>query len=101
MFEEIGRVWRFAVLEQQTRCGQSVKRDLKVCFMLLHHDGQQSMREFASNGRPDLRYVLGGPKPVKPCHEGCVQTCGNGTRGWNGTDGSLSSLFATRFQHRL
>jgi hypothetical protein len=35
------------------------------------------MGKFSSDGRPDLRHLLGRTEPVKPRYQRCVQTCGN------------------------
>ena len=60
MFEEVSRVRRHTLPEQQTCCNETIKRRLEFRFWLASHRRQQSMRELAPNDRPDLCHLLGG-----------------------------------------
>jgi hypothetical protein len=68
MFEQVSRVRRHALPEQQTSLNETVESRPQHRLRLARHRSQQGMRELASNRRADLRQLLGGAEPVEPCH---------------------------------
>ena len=89
VLEQIGRVRRHALPEQQTGRNETVERRLKFRLRLAHHRSQQSMRELTPDGCPDLRHLLGRAEPVEPRHQRGVQACGNCQR--DGTAATVCS----------
>ena len=59
MLEQVGRMRRHALPEQQTSCNETVERRFQLRLRLAHHRSQQGMRELAPDRRPDLRHLLG------------------------------------------
>jgi hypothetical protein len=68
MIEQIARMRRHALPEQQTCRNETVERRSQLRIWLLHHRGQQGMRKLASDRRANLCHVLGGAEPVEPRH---------------------------------
>ena len=59
VLEQISRVRRHALPEQQTCRNETVERRLEFRFRLARHRSQQSMRKLSPNRRSDLRHLLG------------------------------------------
>jgi hypothetical protein len=64
MFDQIGRVRRRTLLEQQASVGEAVERRIELGLRLARYRSQQRMRELPPDSRPDLRHLLGGAEPV-------------------------------------
>ena len=77
MLEQISRVRRHALPEQQTGRNETVERRSQLRLRLAHHRSQQGMGKLPPDRRADLRYLLGGAEPVEPRHQRGVQACGN------------------------
>ena len=91
MLEQIGRMRRHALPEQQTSRNETVERRSQLRLRLAHHRSQQGMRELPPDRRPDLRHLLGGAEPVEPRHQRGVQACRDRQgRGRNRGDGPLA-----------
>ena len=102
MLEQITRVRRHTLPEQQTCPNDTVEFRFELCLRLAGDSRQQGMREFASNRRPDLSQLLGGTEPVEPRHKRCMQArrdchCRRGNQGRR----PLGLAFACCLQHRL
>ena len=102
MLEQIGRVRRHALPEQQTSRNETVERRLQLRLRLAHHRSQQSMRELSPDRRADLRDLFGRAEPIEPRHQRGVQACGTARAG-DGTAAAVRSrvALALRLQHRL
>src|ERR1700730_18362708 len=58
VLEQVARMWRHALPEQQTRLNETVERQIELRLWLAHHRGQQSIRKLPPDHRPDLRHLL-------------------------------------------
>jgi hypothetical protein len=67
--EQIRRIRRNALSEQQTRGDETMQRRIEFHFWLANYRNKQRMRKLASDGRPNLRYLFRWAEPVKPCHQ--------------------------------
>ena len=102
MLEQIGRVRRRALAEQQTGRNKTVERSFEFRLRLAHYRGQQGMRELPADHGADLRYLLRRAEPVKPRHQRGVQACRHlKGRERNCRGGALGSALALRFKHRF
>jgi hypothetical protein len=102
MLEQICRVWRHALPEQQTGGHETVERRCQLRFRLTHHRSQQRMRKLSPDRCADLRHLLGGAEPVEPRHQRRVQACWNRESGGRSRcNRALGRALAVRFQHRL
>src|ERR1700675_2970318 len=63
MLEQIGRVRRHALAEQQTGPDQTVEFRAEFGLWLAHHGSQQRMRKLTTYRRPDLCPLLGPSEP--------------------------------------
>ena len=81
VLEQIGRMRRHALPEQQTSRNETVKRRIEFRFWLTHHRSQQRMRELPPDSCPYLRHLLGWTEPVEPRHQRSMQACRN-RQGW-------------------
>jgi cold shock protein len=66
MLEQVGRMRRHALPEQQTRRNEAVKRRSRLRRWVAHHRSQQRVRERPPDNRPDLRHLLGRAEPIEP-----------------------------------
>src|SRR5258708_4640514 len=73
MLEKVGLVRRATLTEQQTSPNETVKGRLQLWLRLTLDRSQQGMGELASDRRPDLRQLFGGPEPPEPRDPRCVQ----------------------------
>ena len=69
MLEQIARVRRHALPEQQTSRNETVERRIEFRLRLVHHRSQQGMRKLTPDRRSDLRHLLGRAEPVEPRHQ--------------------------------
>src|SRR6516162_10115584 len=100
--EQIRRIWRNALSEQQTRGDETMQRRIEFHLWLANYRNKQRMRELPPDGRPNLRYLFRCAEPVKPCHQRCVQACGKrNRRRRNCCNRTLCCSLAVRLQHRL
>src|SRR5262249_56875111 len=76
MFEQICRMGRDALPEQQASLNETVESRVEFPLRLAHHRSQQFMRELSPYGSSDLAYLLGRrADPVEPRHERSMQAC--------------------------
>ena len=68
VLEQVGRMWRHALPEQQTSRNETVKRRINIGFWLAHHRSKQGMRKLAPDCCTDLRHLLGRAEAVEPRH---------------------------------
>ena len=102
MLEQIARLRRHALSEQQTGLNETVERRRQLRLGLERHRSQQSMREFTADRRSDLRDFLGRAEPVEPRHQRGVQARGDRQRrGRNRRNRVPCRALALRLQHRL
>src|SRR5208282_3761521 len=66
MLEQVARIWRHSLPEQQTSRNEAVERRSQLRLRLTHHRSQQIMGELAAYGRADLGYLLNRAEPVEP-----------------------------------
>src|SRR3954469_15285289 len=76
VLEEVSRMWRRALSEQQAGCNETVQRRCQFHLPLAYQRSQQRIRKLTPNRGPDLRDLLGRAKPVKPRHKRRVQARG-------------------------
>src|SRR5271156_6169223 len=69
MFEQIARMRRRALAEQQTSGNETVKRRFQLWLWFPRYRSQEGMRKLPSDRGTDLRQFLGGPEPVEPRHQ--------------------------------
>ena len=102
MLEQVCRLRRHALAEQQPCGDEPVERRSQVCPRLARHRRQKGVRELPPDGCADLRHVLGGAEPVEPRHQGGVQTCRDRvSRRRNRSGQMLGRTFAFSLQNRL
>jgi hypothetical protein len=75
VLEEVSRVRRHTLAEQQPCLNETVKRRLEFHFRLARHRSQQRMRKLSTKHRSNLCHLLGRTKPIKPRHQRSVQAC--------------------------
>src|SRR6516225_4704941 len=77
MFEQIARMWRYALAEKQTGPNETVERRAQLRLGLARHRRQQGMRELPPDRRPDLRHLPGRARPSNPRYERCEKESGD------------------------
>src|SRR5918994_93884 len=75
MLKKVSRMRFEAVSEEQAGVGESIERRSKLCLRLACHRHQHRMGEFPTDGRADLRYLLGRAQSVETRHQRSVKTC--------------------------
>ena len=75
MLEQVGRMRRHTLPEQQTSRNETVQRRSEFRPGFAYHRSQEGMRELPPDRRADLRHLLGRAEPIEPRHQRSVQTC--------------------------
>ena len=102
MLEQVARLRREALPEQQACLQETVERRSQLRRGLACYRSQQGMRELPPDRRPDLRYLPGRAEPVEPRHQRCVQTRRDRQdRRRNRCNRAPGRALALRLQHRL
>src|SRR4051812_36999235 len=102
VLEEVSRMGRRALSEQQAGANETVQRRSQFRLPLAYQRGQQRIRKLAPNRGPDLRDLLGWAEPVEPRHKRRVQAGRDRQRmRWNRASDSPRFVLALRLQHRL
>ncbi len=102
MLEQVARLRRHALPEQQACLNETVERRPQLRLGLARHRRQQRMRELPPDRRPDLRHLLGRAEPVEPRHQRGVQACRDRQgRRRNRRNRAPGRALALRLQHRL
>lgn len=73
MIELVDRIRRDTLTKQQTGTNQPLQRGVEFGLLFARHGGEQYMREFPADRRPDLRQRLGRAQPVQARHQRRVQ----------------------------
>src|SRR5690349_20922490 len=90
MLEQIGRVRRHALPEQQSRRNQTIKRRIEFCFWLGYHGSQQHVRELAPVSCPTCATSLAGPSRSSRAIRGACRLAGTPSAG----DGTTPIAFS-------
>jgi hypothetical protein len=73
VLEQVSRVRRHALAEQQPRCDQPVERVAQFRFRFAHDRCQQGMRKLPPDRGTNLRHALCRTEPVEPRHQRGVE----------------------------
>ena len=102
VLEQVARVRRHTLLEQQACLLKTLKRRSELCRIPLPDGLYYGIRKFAAKGCADLGHFSCWTQPIKSCHQRGVQTCRNGdSRRRNGSGSASNVTFGFRFQHRF
>src|SRR6478609_6440352 len=77
MFEQIGRMRGRSLPEQKAGMNETVERRLKLSLWLARYRHQKRMGKLSPDCRSYLCCFFRWAESVEPCHQRCVQACGN------------------------
>jgi len=72
MLEQVARLRRHALPEQQACLNETVERRSQLRLGLPRHRCQQCVGKLAADHRPDLRHLPCGAEPIETGHQRCV-----------------------------